>query len=162
MKRLPCCFSMAGRIWTTLVCLLVAGAGCQTEVSPRAQGHFLFFLEAPESEHYRAMEAQLPVAGTTIKVLPTPVLVKEDFRNVELVQVELGKCLLFQVKPQAALSLYQISQDYQGYRLVLVVGGVPRGVRMIDSALGDGNLFTFTEYTDEELAEVVAELRYDL
>ncbi len=138
-----------------LVFLLLAGGlgGCRTpavaESRPPASRFFL------ESTNSRALTVQLPQSGVQIAVNPKPVFTEADVLAVELAQVSLGRCLLFQLSPAAGRDLYRISASQQGRRLVLMIDGDPVGARKIDGALTDGALFIFVELPDENLPGLV-------
>ncbi len=141
------------------LCIVVAGfSGCASgpkagEVPPTLPR---FFLESSDSH---AIPVVLPQSGVRLAINPKPVFVEGDVTNVELMQVELGKCLLFQMTTSAARDLYRLSASNQGRRLVLFVNGEPRGVRRLDGALGDGRLFIFLEMSETELPKLVDDLQ---
>jgi len=101
----------------------------------------------------------LPVSGTTIQVQEAPVATEFEFRNVEMVKVDLGLALLIQLDDMASRRLYRASVSNMGGRLVLLVNGNAIGARRIDGAIQDGNVFTFVEVPDEDLGELVIDLK---
>lgn len=122
-----------------------------TRTSPR------FFLEAaPDTAGTSVL---LPRSGVALRVNSKPVLTEGDVLNVELVQVDLGKCLMFQLTPSASRDFYRLSGSHQGRRLVLVLNDETVGARRIDGAIGDGKVFVFVELPDEQLPAVVENLK---
>lgn len=142
----------------SLIAGLVAG-GCGSS-SSSASGfkpvRARFFLEAAVAQN---LAVTLPQSGVQIAINPQPVLTEGDVINVELVQVDLGKCLAFQLTPSAARDLYRITGAHQGRRFVLTLNDRPVGARRIDGALSDGVLLMFVEVPDAALPELVGELK---
>ncbi len=116
-----------------------------------------FFLEsANEGDGTPLM---LPRSGVRLAVNSKPVLTEGDYTNVEIVQVDLGKCLFFQLSPSATRDFYRMSVSHQGRRLALVVNDVTLGARRIDGAITNGVIFVFAEVPDEDLPELVRNLK---
>jgi hypothetical protein len=144
-----------------LVFLLLAASvlvsGCATK-APRDYTPTLarFFLEAAGTA---GTPVVLPQSGVHMTVNPTPVLTEGDIVNAELVQVDLGKCLMFQLSPAATRDFYRLSVTHQGRRLVLAVNGSPIGARRIDGAIANGAVFVFVEMPDTELPKLVENLK---
>ena len=115
-----------------------------------------FFLESTDA---RAVSVTLAQSGVKLAISPTPVLRAADIANVELMQVELGRCLMFQLTPAAARDLYRYSASNQGKRVVLFINGVATGARRIEGPLSDGALLIFVELPDESLPGLVANLK---
>ena len=90
---------------------------------------------------------------------PKPVLTEGDIVNVELMQVELGKCLMFQLTPAAARDLYRISGSNQGRRLVLFLNDVAVGARRMEGPLAEGRVFVFVEMADAALPDLVENIK---
>jgi hypothetical protein len=88
-----------------------------------------------------------------------PVFTEGDIVNVELMQVDLGKCLMFQFTPTAARDLYRVTASNQGRRLVLVLNDLPVGARRIEGPLGEGAVLVFVEMPDEALPVLVDNLK---
>ena len=136
---------------------MVFAAGCASRASREATPAIArFFLESPSG---RQAAATLPVSGVRIAIAPKPVITEFDIVNVELAQVELGKCLMFQLTPAAARDLYRLTASNQGRRLVLVLNGEAIGARVIERPLENGTIFTFVELPDERLPALVAGLK---
>jgi hypothetical protein len=115
-----------------------------------------FYLESTDEG---AGKLVLPISGARIAVGAHPVLAENDVANVELMQVELGKCLMFQLTPSAARDLYRLTGSNQGRRLVLMVNGEAIGARRIDGALSDGTLFVFAELSEASMPGLVQNLK---
>ncbi len=112
-----------------------------------------------ENQHGQGVPATLPRSGVRLGLNPQPVVTEGDIINVELVQVDLGRCLMFQVSPSAARDLYRMTGSNQGRRLVLFLDGVASGVRRIDGPIADGIIYCFVEVDDEALPGLVEKLR---
>lgn len=112
-------------------------------------------------EHVRtgSLQVELPVSGVRIAVSPKPVITEFDIVNVEVTQVEAGRCLLFQLTPWAARDMYRLTGQHVGERLVLVIDGVALGARRIERPIEDGVVLVFAEVPDEELPVLAEKLR---
>jgi hypothetical protein len=133
----------------------LAGAGCHTpEKVDYLPTLARFFLEQPG-----ALTATLPKSGVQVPIGTKPVFSEGDIVNVELVQVELGQCLMFQFTTAAARDLYRVSGSSQGRRFVLFLNNVPLGARRIEAPLTDGSLAIFVEVPDADLPVLVTNLK---
>lgn len=139
------------------VALAVLG-GCATSSgsSPVADTVARFYLESPPGQ---GTPVTLPRSQVGLMVNPKPVITEGDFANVELVQVDLGRCLMFQLTPAAARDFYRLSVTNQGRRLVLHLNGSAVGARRVDGAITDGVVFVFVELPDDELPGLVERLK---
>jgi hypothetical protein len=115
-----------------------------------------FFLESSDQNNPLVT---LPHSGVKLSVGATPLITETDITNVELVQVDLGRCLLFQLSPSASRDLYRSSTSNQGRRLVLFIDGVALGARRIEAPLTNGAVYVFVEVPDESLPALVSRLR---
>ena len=102
---------------------------------------------------------QLPVSGTRIALQKEPLVNEFDINNVELVKVEMGLALLIQTNETGARALYRGTVSNMGARIVFTVNNNPIGARRIDGAIQNGNLYTFVELEDEELGQLVLDLK---
>jgi len=135
-----------------------AFAGCKTTkvTSAYKTTWARLFLESNDA---RGTAITLPQSGVQLVVNAQPVVTEGDIVNVELAQVELGRCLLFQLTPAAARDFYRLTGSHQGKRLVLVIDDATLGARRIDGAIADGNWFTFVEVADDALPKLVENLK---
>ena len=134
-------------------------AGCNSLGEPSRSftpTYARFFLESNASD---AAAVELPVSGVRVSVGAKPVFTEGDVATVELVQVDLGRCLMFQLTPAAARDLYRVTGANQGRRLVLLLNQVPVGARRIDAPLTDGQVLMFVEVSDAALPVLVANLK---
>lgn len=134
-------------------------AGCTSASAPKdyTPTWARFFLEAAGDTV--GTPTVLPRSGVNVAVNSKPVMTEGDIVNVELVQVELGKCLMFQLTPSAARDFYRLSGSHQGRRLVLVVNDVTLGARRLDGPIADGVIYIFVETPEEELPGLVRNLK---
>lgn len=117
-----------------------------------------FYVEVPPQVS-GATTAQLPRSGVQIVISPRPVLGEADLRNVELVKVDLGLCLLFEFVPDSARDLLRLTAANLGRRLVVTLNGKPFGARLIDGPIQTGQLYMFVELPDDELTETAVNLK---
>ena len=115
-----------------------------------------FFLEAASGS---GLPLTLPRSGVNLAVNPKPVITEGDIVDVDLVQVDLGRCLMFRLTPSAARDFYRLSGSHQGRRLVLVIDDAALGARRIDGPITDGIVFVFVERPDAELPALVESLK---
>lgn len=146
------------RLIFLLLILLFGTLGCQSTPAPRDYTRRLprFFIEAVDN---RSTTVMLPRSGVRIAVNAQPVITEGDIADVSLAQVDLGKCLMFQVVPGATRDLYRLTASHQGRRFVLVIDGAAYGARRIDGPITDGVLFIFVEVPDAELPKLVDDLK---
>jgi hypothetical protein len=133
-------------------------AGCQAPPPPRDYVPAVadFYLESNDA---RAVSVTLPKSGVKLAITRVPAILAGDIADVELAQVELGRCLRFQLTPAAARDLYRLSASNQGRRLVLLINGAAFGARPLEAPITDGMLFVFVEMPDEALPALVANLK---
>lgn len=117
-----------------------------------------FHFEDTSAGDYAVM-VRLPISGVQIPVQGKAVLSEFDYHAIDLVELELGKSVMFTLKPTAARAFYQLTAGNQGKRLVLVIDGQPFGARRIDGPIADGRIVIFLETSDEELERIVEQLR---
>jgi preprotein translocase subunit SecD len=143
-----------------LISLLAVGfgAGCQSSKAPRdfKPTSARFFLESSSAD---GTPLTLPQSGVHLTVNSKPVLTENDIVTVELVQVDLGKCLLFQLTGSATRDFYRLSVAHQGRRLALVIDGVALGARRIDGPITNGAVYIFVEVPETTLPSLVDNLR---
>lgn len=140
-----------------LLLAVVLLGGCRT--TPPAQVRPVVARFWLEDASGGAVAMQLPVSESVIRVAARPVISEFDIVNVELAEVELGRCLMFQLTPGAARDLFRLSASNQGRRLVLMLNDQPAGARLIEQPIEGGVLYTFVERPDEALTEIVRGLK---
>ncbi len=131
-------------------------AGCRTPGRDYMPVAARFFLEAASGQGSGVV---LPQSGVQLTLSPKPVVTEFDLVDVQEVQVELGRCLMFRVTTAAARDLYRLTASNQGRRLVLLLNGVALGARRIDGPFEEGVILIFVEAPDRELAELARNLR---
>ena len=102
---------------------------------------------------------QLPVSESRIPLQKEPLVSEFDITNVELVKVEMGLALLIQTNEKGARALYRGTVSNMGGRIVLTVNGNAIGARRIDGAIQNGNFYTFVEVDDEEIGQLVLDMK---
>lgn len=138
---------------------LLALTSCRTtrlETDELTRARFL--LESASRDSYSALVA-MPISRVQVPVEGEAILSEYDYESIELVELELGKALLFTLKPAAARAFYRITVANQGKRLVLLVDAEPVGARRIDGPIADGRIHIFLEATDAELRRLAANLK---
>lgn len=147
--------SLAGA-WLALG--LMSSWGCQSTSAPKDYTPLVarFFLESASGD---GTPLTLPQSGVRVTVNPKPVIAEGDIVNVDLVQVDLGKCLLFQLTPTATRDFYRMSVTHQGRRLVVVINDSALGARRMDGVITNGTIFVFVEVPEIDLPRLVDNLK---
>ncbi|MEM8866908.1 MAG: hypothetical protein AAGC73_01445 [Verrucomicrobiota bacterium] len=104
-------------------------------------------------------QVRLPVSGSEYTVSSTPLVDEFEILNVELVKVDLGMALMFQLSDKAARALYRASVSSIGSVVVLMINGNAIGARRLDGAISDGNYFTFVELSPEDMEQLVLDIK---
>ncbi len=143
---------------SVLGCVAVLLGGCAT--APEARDFkpmaVRFYLESASGD---GTPVALPLSGLGVVLNPKPVLTEGDVMDVELVQVDLGRCLLFRLTPAAARDFYRLSVTQQGRRIVLLLDEAAVGARRIDGPIANGAIFIFVERPEESLPALVENLK---
>ena len=137
---------------------LVGFAGCATTAAKRTAPPTVarLYLETTDE---RATTLVLPLSGVRVAVGTKPVFTETDFIGAEVMQVELGRCLMLQLTSAATRDLYRLTASNQGRRLVLVLNDVASGARRIEGPLAEGAVMIFVEIPDAALPALVESLR---
>lgn len=143
-----------------LLAACMLASGCRSNDSGDTLYAARFYLEtSPKLPASWVQTLTMPVSETEIHVSMQPVITEIDIINVELVQLDFGKALMFELNRAGGVELYQATVASIGKRLVLTINGIPVGVRQIDRPISDATLITFTELDDAALDEMIANLR---
>lgn len=98
-----------------------------------------FFLAQPEKDQGLR---ELKLKDGSLWVLPQPVLVRNDLTRVTPLEAKDGKGVVrFDFNPAGAKKLADLSQRFQGKRLVLVVGHEIIAIPQIAGRMNDGTMF---------------------
>ena len=148
------------RLWCGRIGVLcgLSLLGCQSTRAPLDYKPTVarFFLESGNGD---GTPLQLPQSGVHLTVNSKPVIAEGDIVNVEIVQVDLGKCLLFQLTPTASRDFYRMSVSHQGRRLVLIINDEALGARRIDGPVTNGVVYVFVEIPDAALPALVQNIK---
>lgn len=136
---------------------LLLFTGCASRKPPSIPVQFYVEVNYPTEENQNYTAKQL-----LSRIGANPVIVGSEILAVDLVRVDAGMCLLFQLNTQASFRLYNITAQNLGKRLILVINDEPIGVRHIDEIISNGRLFTFVDIPDNELPALVIGLQEDL
>lgn len=157
--RFPSGWSGLFRVGGMLCVLVLGSTACQSTRPATSDGAVWARFHLESASDTPGLLLALPQSGSRIAVNAKPVFTEGDVVNVELVQVDLGKCLMFQLTSSASRDFYRLSGTHQGRRLVLVVNDVAVGARRIDGAMADGVVYIFVETPDDELPQLAARLK---
>lgn len=144
------------RFAVSLILVLLASACATAPKRELAPAIARFFLESSDGS---GGVATLPKSGVRIAVGLKPVISEFDIINVDVAQVDLGKCLRFQMTRSAARDLYRLTASNQDRRLVLLLNGAPMGARRIERPFDDGTILIFVEISDDALPALAESLR---
>jgi hypothetical protein len=144
----------------TILFLIGAGllGGCASTEKPKdyVRTEARFFLENGNNQ---GTAVRLPQSGVVLMLNTKPVITEGDIVNVDLVQVDLGKGLLFHLTPAGVRDFYRMSVTHQGRRLALQIDGVVVGARRIDGPITNGMIYMFVELPDAALPGLVENLK---
>lgn len=135
---------------------LLLAAACQSTPGAPLRVVRVYLEAGPAVPGNDRPVAVLPESGSEVRLLERPVLGPEDFLRVETVRVDLGLAAAFVLNPRGARTLYRLTVDNLGDRLVFLDNGRPVGARVIDGPIRDGILYTFLEVPDAEVPARVA------
>lgn len=151
---------MRNLVALTLILAALAFSACQTSPrQPAASAPLIarFYLETKPNEV--AVTVRLPQSGISLNVAPKPVFSEYDISTADIARVELGLCVLVKLTPAATRDFYRLSVPAQGRRLVLSLNDVFLGVHRIERAMADGVVPVFLEVRDDQLPELVKQLK---
>ncbi|MEM9161057.1 MAG: hypothetical protein AAGB46_18560 [Verrucomicrobiota bacterium] len=135
---------------------------CACETTERIKDYRVsvarFVLEADEGNEYASI-AEMPVSRVRIPVNGKAVLSEFDILDVQVAEVEFGKCLVFGLTQEAGRAFMRDSSLSRGKRLVLLLNGRPIGARRIQAPITDGRVYIFLETKDENLEEIARDIR---
>ncbi len=146
-------------------CLLAVLPGCWKDPEAPANLAVPRLMLEIRGVNYGGMTADavtLPVSGTQITLMKEPLVNEFEITNVELVKVEMGLALLIQTSETGARALYRGTVTHMGGRIVLTVNDNAIGARRIDGPIQNGNFYTFVEVDDEELGQLVIDIKESL
>ena len=144
----------------TILTLSLGISGCFKSFEKVPPLKARFFLENGLSTPLQKTITQtLEVSKINIITESQPLILETDLINVELVRVELGLCLLFQIDLSLVNQLYTISTNEKGRRIVFVYNGKTIGSTKLSNPIADGNLYMFLEISESELPKIVADLK---
>lgn len=145
-----------------IICVLVAAIlhGCETTGGSKAYEESVprLVMESVEGNGYGRV-IRMPVSEVRIPVESSAILSEYDISSVEVSEVEMGKCLIFQFTRAASRDLYRKMVGRQGMRIVLLVNGSPVGLARMSRPVSDGALPIFVEAPDDTLFELARNIR---
>lgn len=135
--------------------LAVLFAGCSS--NPKKKDYPVtvarFMVETTGDEV--GVPVRLPVSGSVVRISPRAMITEYDITYAELLESDLGPCVMFQLSQQAGRDLYRISATNQGNRLVTTVNGRPLAAYRMDRPMGEGMIISYLEVPAAEMAEMV-------
>ena len=151
------------KILFSLICAtLVLFTGCKDEQLDDENLRIpRLMLESTQVDYgsFASTQVVLPMTQERITVAREPLVNEFEILNMELVKVDLGLALFIQLSEAGAKKLYRASVNNLGDRVVLTVNGSAVGARRFDGALQNGALYTFTELSDDELGDLVLQVK---
>ncbi|MEM1222023.1 MAG: hypothetical protein AAGH40_04610 [Verrucomicrobiota bacterium] len=102
---------------------------------------------------------ELPTTGTEYVVSANPLINEFEILNAEMVKVDLGVALMLRLSDRGARALYRASVTNMGSVVVLTINDNPIGARRLDGAIADGTFYTFVELPEDELGQLVLDIK---
>lgn len=149
-------------IVTLILCLIVPGCRKNETTIPIPYVARFYVESQPHLPHEWSTPICMPISQTLFNVYPKPVILEGDIENIELVQVDLGQCLLFEFNQSATQRLHQLSQSNSNETLFLFINDVPVGFQTLQEPIQDGKLILFVEIADKALPDLVLGLKKSL
>lgn len=98
--------------------------------------------------------------GMTFYVKSEPVVLERMINNVELVRVANGRlAFALYLNDEGTTSLYRTTVTERSRFLILEYNGLPIAERQIDTPISDGRYYTFASISDEEMEDLVLDMR---
>lgn len=114
-----------------------------------------FHLEADSFLNEGSVESvQLPISGISSNIAREAVFNQNDIESVEIAQLDLGKCLKFNFKPEAKEKLTALAETPDKETLYLLVNKKPMGFRTLEGPLEDDSLCMFVETPEKNLVSL--------
>lgn len=129
-------------------------AGCGTTSKKDYQVEVARFLVEARGDD-SGVNIQLPISGSVVRVSPKAMITEYDVVSAQVVQSDLGVCVMFQLTQDAGRALFRISATNQGSRLVTTINGVPLAAQVMQRPIGDAVIISYLEIPPEELPELV-------
>jgi len=146
-------FAIGGILFAALLllpaCKTTKGPGFEYQKSVAR-----FYFESEEGTI-----ATLPVSEARIQISSKIAVSEFDILDVQMADVELGRCLAFSLTRAASNAFYQASANNLGRRLILMIDGDPIGVRKVDTPIANGVIYIFLEVPDSRLGDIATNLK---
>lgn len=102
---------------------------------------------------------KLPTTGTEYVVSANPLINEFEILNADMVKVDLGVALMLRLSDRGARALYRASVTNIGSVVVLTINDNAVGARRLDGAISDGTFYTFVELPEDELGQLVLDIK---
>jgi len=128
-------------------------SGCSKHIDTKKQHVVELNMEAVDAA---GREVQMEESGLVYQICENALLSKDDIIDIDLVQVDMGCCLLLYLSVQGRASLERSIANHLDRSIVLMIDGMPVGARKFKpEGLEDQGLFIFTEWGDDRLEDFV-------
>lgn len=145
-----------------LTALAFISSGCFNKTTDAKPLRFYVQVNDTGSMGTKSRPMTMP-DGMVLFVKPDPVLMERHINNVDLVRVANGRlALLFYTNDEGSGALYRTSASERGRFMVFEYNGIPLGERQLDAVISDGRYFTFVDVPEEEMEELVLDIRANL
>ena len=145
-------------LFVSILSLGIPGCFKISEKVPPLKARFFLENRLP-TPLQKTVSQTLEVSKINIITDSQALILETDLINVELVKVELGLCLLFQIDRSLVNRLYTKSINEKGSRIVFVYNERTIGSTILSNPIADGKLYMFLEISDRELPEIVTDLK---
>ncbi len=149
------------RLLTPIILVLAMGfvTGCASSSKKRDFDHAAvrFLLEAGPGE--AGVVVRLPSSGTMITVIPKVLFTEFDVTNVEVMESDLGRVMLFHFTTAAGRDLYRQTVRRQGLRIVTTVNGQAVGAVRLDRPISQGYVLTHIEADPADFEKLAKSIR---
>lgn len=145
-----------------LAVFALAGSGCSDKKVEGKPIRFYVQVDDAGAMGTKSRPARMP-DGMVYFVKPDPVILERTVNSVELVRVANGRlALLFFLNDEGTGALYRTSVSNRGRFMILEYNGVAIAERQLEAPIGDGRYFTFVNLPEDELEELVLDIRANI
>lgn len=145
------------------VALAFAVAGCSNSKTDAKPMRMYVQVDDTGSMSARGSRMMRMPDGMVFYVKSEPVILERHINNVDLVRLSNDRlAMLFYLNDEGASILYRTTGTERGRFVVFEYNGLPLGERMIDTVMKDGRYITFLSVPEDEMEELVLDMRENI
>lgn len=122
-------------------------ASCKTIA--RDEVKIEFCLEAPLGSEDNSVKIKMPFSDIEFNMIRHPVFTDRDVISIRKVMLEVGPCVLFELREDRMRFLLELGEMYPELKLLLIVNGHVLGFRGLGEILVSGEVLMCLEVNEE-------------